>query len=284
MNADLDELKQWIGRAETLEDVATTTPLQALSATPDRDGQAPRPGEEIPPCWYWLYFLPLHRQSEIERDGHSKLEGFPPPVRRRQRMWTGSRLEFLRALRVAQAITRTGRIVEINSKVGRSGPLAFLRERHELNDASGVAPIDEHDIVFRRESALNAVAAPTRLAPSEQDWIREIHPDDVLFFRYSVLTFNCHRIHYDRRYATDVASYPGLIVHGPPIATLLLDLLRSHLPDATVSRFAPRAVRPTFDVAPFYICGRPLDEGKSIRLWARHIEGALAVEATAILA
>ncbi len=284
MDVDLGELRQWIGRTETLEDLATATPLQALSATLDRNDPVPQPGDPVPPCWHWLYFLPLHRRSELGPDGHSKRGGFLPPVPLSQRMWAGSRLEFLRNLRVGQAITRTSRIVEITGKAGRSGPLVFVRVRHELKDAAGVAVIDEHDIVYRGDPGPGVAVAPTRPAPLEQDWIRKICPDEVLLFHYSALTFNGHRIHYDRRYATEVAGYPGLVVHGPLIATLLLDLLRCQLPGATVSRFAFRAVKPTFDLEPFHLCGRRPDEGRTAQLWARRADGALAVEATAVLA
>ena len=112
-----------------------------------------------------------------------------------------------------------------------------------------------------------------------KDWV----PDDVLLFRYSALTFNGHRIHYDRRYVTEVEGYPGLIVHGPLIATLLLDLLRGELPEAQVARYEFRAVRPTFDTHPFQVCGTPHVDGKTVRLWARDHEGGLTMNATATL-
>jgi 3-methylfumaryl-CoA hydratase len=127
-------------------------------------------------------------------------------------------------------------------------------------------------------------APPVAAAPTVHDWAREIHPDAVLLFRYSALTFNGHRIHYDRRYATETEGYPGLVVHGPLIATLLLDLLRRHMPDAQVSRFAFRAMKPTFDLDPFRVCGARGEDGKSVRLWAEHGDGTLSMDATATLA
>jgi 3-methylfumaryl-CoA hydratase len=148
----------------------------------------------------------------------------------------------------------------------------FVTVRHEIGDAI----TEEQDIVYRDHSKADGAALA---APSDPAWTRTIVPDDVLLFRYSALTFNAHRIHYDRRYATEVEGYPGLVVHGPLIATLLLDLVKRNLPDARVTRFEFRAVRPLFDIAPFAVCGKP--EGNAIRLWARDEAGMLAMSATA---
>ncbi len=120
-------------------------------------------------------------------------------------------------------------------------------------------------------------------APADAAWQRQIVPDDVLLFRYSALTFNGHRIHYDRRYVTEVEGYPGLIVHGPLIATLLLDLLRRESPQAEVASFRFRAVRPTFDLHPFRVSGQPQSDGKTVYLWASDHEGWLTMDATAVL-
>ena len=283
MALDLEHLKQWIGKTESRVDVAGATPVQALAATLDRDDPAPQQGDPIPPCWHWLYFLPLHRQSEIGADGHPKRGGFLPPVPLPRRMWAGSRIEFLRPLTVGSTIRRDSRIVDVSGKEGRTGTLVFVRVRHEIGDEGGVAVVDEHSIVYRDNPKPGDPEPAAQAAPADHEWIRTIAPDDVLLFRYSALTFNGHRIHYDRRYVTEV-SYPGLVVHGPLLATLLLDLLRRSMPDATVARFAFRAVKPTFDVAPFQVCGRRAEDGKTIRLWARHTDGALAMDATANLA
>lgn len=284
MGLDVTGLKDWIGRTETRADLLGVTPLQALAATLDRNGPPPRPGDPLPPCWHWLYFLPLYRQSEIGPDGHPRRGGFLPPVPLPRRMWAGGRLEFVRPLRVGAAVSRSSRIVDINGKEGRSGPLVFVRLRHEISDADGAALIEEQDIVYRDNPPPGDPAAPARAAPGEQDWIRQIRPDDVLLFRYSALTFNAHRIHYDRRYATEVEGYPGLVVHGPLIATLLLDLLWRHRPEAQAARFAFRAVRPLVDSAPFFVCGRHGHDGRTIDLWAKDADGALAMEATVALA
>jgi 3-methylfumaryl-CoA hydratase len=137
--------------------------------------------------------------------------------------------------------------------------------------------------VYREAAKPDAVAPPPKLAPAAAPWERKWVPDDVLLFRYSALTFNGHRIHYDRRYVTEVEGYPGLIVHGPLVATLLLDLLRRELPDAVVSRYEFRAVRPLFDIHPFFVCGEPHPDGRTFRLWARDHDGFLAMDATATI-
>jgi 3-methylfumaryl-CoA hydratase len=199
-------------------------------------------------------------------------------------MWAGSRLEGDKPLRVGQAITKTSRIVDVSVKEGRTGPLVFVRVRHTIGHVAGQCLVEEQDIVYRDMPKPGEPAPPVATAPTVHDWAREIHPDAVLLFRYSALTFNGHRIHYDRTYATGTEGYPGLVVHGPLIATLLLDLLRRHGPDAQVRRFVFRALKPTFDVDAFRVCGARGEDGKTVRLWAEHGDGALAMDATATLA
>ncbi|WP_411880860.1 MaoC family dehydratase N-terminal domain-containing protein [Polaromonas sp. YR568] len=279
-------LQDWIGRSETLEDVATATPYAALSATLDRpDTTRPAPGTPLPCLWHWLYFLPIHAQSEIGPDGHARRGGFLPPVSLPRRMWAGSDFEFHESLCVGDALARTSTIVDVKEKNGRTGNLVFVKVRHELrrNGSAGVALTEHHNIVYRAAPTPADVAPPPQAAPGEFAWERRIVADDVLLFRYSALTFNGHRIHYDRKYVTGVEGYPGLIVHGPLIATLLMDLLRRHMPGATVRKFEFKAVRPTFDVNPFSIHGQPSADGKSVRLWGCDHEGWLTMDATAEL-
>jgi 3-methylfumaryl-CoA hydratase len=280
------ELKQWIGRTETVSDIATATPCAALSATLDGPPERPPVGTPLPALWHWLYFLPLHRQSDIGPDGHARRGGFLPPVPLPRRMWAGSQFEFHKPLRVGDAITRVSTIHDVSEKSGRTGRLVFVKVRHEIRRGSepDVALTEFHDIVYREAPRPEDVTPPPKEAPSGALWEREWVPDDVLLFRYSALTFNGHRIHYDRRYVTQVEGYPGLIVHGPLIATLLLELLRGRLPGATVERYEFRAVRPVFDTHPFHVCGQPQEGGKSFRLWARDHEGWLTMDATATIA
>ncbi len=219
-------------------------------------------------------------------------------------------------LRVGDAIERVSRIEDVSEKHGRSGPLVFVKVRHHISNRDGLALIEDHDIVYagderrsppsdvppprgtnpapgsnphaargpeRAESAFVASAIDGREPVPDAPWTREIRPDDVLLFRYSALTFNGYRIHYDRRFATEVQGYPGLVVHAPLIATLLADLLRRSLPAADVSRFSFRAIRPLFDGTPFRVCGRPDADGKTVALWAQDASGAVAFDATAVL-
>ena len=278
-------LKEWIGKSETISDIATATPYAALSATLDWPAERPAIGTPLPALWHWLYFLPLHRQSEIGPDGHAKRGGFLPPVPLPRRMWAGSQFEFHKPLRVGDALTRVSTIQDVTEKSGRTGPLVFVKVRHEIrrqNDAD-VALTEFHDIVYREAAKPDDVAPPPKNAPATSAWQSKWVPDDVLLFRYSALTFNGHRIHYDRRYVTEVEGYPGLIVHGPLIATLLLDLLRRQLPEAQVTRYEFRAVRPIFDINHFFVCGEPQRDGKTFRLWAKDHEGWLTMDASAVV-
>lgn len=279
---DPTSLRAWIGRSESRQDQLTATPVAALSATLDRDDPAPGNGTELPPLWHWLYFTPLTRHSEIGEDGHAKRGGFLPPVPLPRRMWAGGRLDFLQPLRVGENVTRVSTIKDVTVKEGRTGSLVFVCVRHEFSNAQGLALAEEHDIVYRDAPAPDAPPPAPTPAPRDEQFRREIVPDPVLLFRYSALTFNGHRIHYDRSYVTGVEGYPGLIVHGPLIATLLMDLLRRHLPDAVVKRFSFKAVRPTFDIHPFTVCGKR--EGHTVTLWGRDHEGWLTMQATAELA
>jgi 3-methylfumaryl-CoA hydratase len=275
---DLARLAEWIGRSETLHDTIAAAPLREFAALLDRDDPEPRPGDAVPPLAHWLYFLPTHRQPELGPDGHARRGGFLPPVPLPRRMWAGSRLEFLRPLAVGTQATRTSMIKDVAVKEGRSGTLVFVTVRHEISDRDGIVLSDEHDIVYRGEGA--GAAAPVA-APTGEAWKRTIAPDPVLLFRYSAVTFNGHRIHYDHPYATRVEGYPGLVVHGPLIATLLVDLLRRNLPRARLARYSFRAMRPLFDTAPFEVCGLPDAAKASARLWTRDAEGAITMDATA---
>jgi 3-methylfumaryl-CoA hydratase len=276
-------LRAWIGRSETVHDTIGATPVKALAATLDHPAAAVPIGTPLPPLWHWLYFLPLHRQSELGPDGHARRGGFLPPVPLPRRMWAGSQFEFRSPVRVGDAVARTSTIDDVTSKEGRTGQLVFVKVRHELrcNGASEVAIVEFHDIVYREAKKPGDIEPPPQPAPTGAAWQREIAPDDVLLFRYSALTFNGHRIHYDRKYVTEVEGYPGLVVHGPLIATLLMDLLRHHAPEAEVATFRFKAVRPTFDLHPFRINGRR--EGNAVKLWAQDHEGWLTMDAAATL-
>ncbi|HUP09712.1 MAG TPA: MaoC family dehydratase N-terminal domain-containing protein [Caldimonas sp.] len=285
MTDEEDSWQAWIGRTETRHDEVRATPVAALSATLDRMPEWPQAGTVLPPLWHWLFFLPLHAHSELGADGHPRRGGFLPPVSLPRRMWAGSQFEFRAPIRVGDAVVRTSTIEHVAAKNGRSGRLVFVKVRHEVQVQGESEPAlkEWHDIVYReRQGAGDATAAVA--APAESPWRRRIEPDPVLLFRYSALTFNGHRIHYDRDYATRVEGYPGLVVHGPLIATLLMDLLRRERPDVWVTAFRFKAVRPLFDGGTFHVNGAPSSDGREVHLWASDAEGALAMDAVATLA
>jgi 3-methylfumaryl-CoA hydratase len=279
----MQDLRTWIGRSETHADRIGPTPVRALNATLDLPEMPVPDGTPLPPLWHWLYFLPLHRQSEIGPDGHAQRGGFLPPVPLPRRMWAGGQFEFRAPLRVGDAVERTSTVADVTVKEGRTGTLVFVKVRHVLRRSGAAEPaiVEFHDIVYRQAKKPGDADPPPQAAPGGAPWSREIVPDAVLLLRYSALTFNGHRIHYDRKYATEVEGYPGLVVHGPLIATLLMDLVRRHAPDAEVATFRFKAVRPTFDPHPFRVNGRR--EGNHVKLWAQDHEGWLTMDAAATL-
>jgi len=285
MSTDLNDLSAWIGRSETLRDQIGATPVKALNATLDHPTMPVEAGTALPPLWHWLYFLPLHRHSDIGPDGHAKRGGFLPPVPLPRRMWAGSQFEFRAPVRVGDAVERRSTIADVSAKEGRTGKLVFVKVRHEVrcNGSADPAIVEFHDIVYREAKRSGDVEPAPQQADRNAAWQRKVVPDDVLLFRYSALTFNGHRIHYDRKYVTEVEGYPGLIVHGPLIATLLMDLVRRNAPDADVTTFRFKAVRPTFDLSPFRVNGQPQDGGKTIKLWAQDHEAWLTMDAIATL-
>ena len=273
----MDDFSAWVGRSETREDIATQAPLRGLAALLDHDAVP----DILPPLGHWLYFLPDARQSAIGEDGHPRRDGagLLPPVPLPRRMWAGSRIEFLAPIKVGAALTCVTTVDAIKPKRGASGDLLFVTLRHDIA-AGGVPAIrEEQDIVFREPApASPAPQAPTPVAPAEPaDVVRSVSPDPVLLFRYSALTFNAHRIHYDRDYARDVEGYAGLVVHGPLIATLLMDHALRSAPDLAPRHFAFRAEAPLIDGAPFDLCLTRDDEG--VRLWARDAAGRPAMRA-----
>ena len=280
MSASSEKLDDWLDKQAVVEDDITAFPLKALAATLDREES----GNTVPPLWHWLYFLPVAPLSEVGPDGHPKRGGFLPPVPLPRRMWAGGRLTFHAPLKIGEHAKRISAIANIEDKTGRSGRLVFVTVQHTIEVDGELKLEEEHDIVYRdapQEGARPQQPAP---APGGETWRRTIDADAVMLFRYSALTFNGHRIHYDHPYVTQVEGYPGLVVHGPLIATLLVDLVRQELPQATLQSFAFRAHRPTFADQPFMVCGKPAADGKTIDLWAKDHQGYLTMRATAALA
>jgi 3-methylfumaryl-CoA hydratase len=278
MGFNINHLRQWIGRTQESFDVVTAAPLACLNATLDRGDPEPQVGDKLPPSGHWLYFLNPARQSELDVNGHPKKGDFLPPVPLERRMWAGGSINFITPLRIGDAITRTSEIQDVSLKEGKTGPLVFVVVCHQVSGPEGLAIVEEHDIVYRG-APLQSTQPSAPWQTGEPVWRRIIDADPVLLFRYSALIFNGHRIHFDREYVTKNEGYPGLIVHGPLIATLLMDLCRREAPNEQLSQFDYRARGPIFDLGPFSINGQPRDHG--VDLWALDQRGVLAMTGAA---
>jgi 3-methylfumaryl-CoA hydratase len=277
------ELRAWVGKSRTAEDLAAPWPVAALAATLDLDLPEPRAGDPLPPGWHWLYFLEATPASALGPDGHPRRGEFLPPVALPRRMWAGGRIEFRRPLRIGDRLQRHSEIVSVEPKRGRSGELVFVTVRHTISTAEEAAVIEEHDIVYREAATASDPASSAPLAPATAAWRRELSADPVLLFRFSALLFNAHRIHYDADYCRNEAGYPGLLVHGPLQALLLLDLLRRHERRA-VRRFDYRALHPIYHFERFTVNGEPCADGARAELWSANAAGRYAMKASAALA
>ena len=284
MNQASLDWRDWIGSREEATDIASLGSLQRLSATLDRDDAPPRQGDAVPPLWQAIYFPAVARHSALGPDGHPDRGGFLPPVPLPRRMFAGARAVYHHPLRAGEAIRREAEVADVTRKTGASGELVFVLVRTRIFGSRGLAIEEEHDIVYRDLAAPAKTSSESKTSIAEPDWRRTIEPDAVTLFRYSALTFNGHRIHYDRRYATEEEGYPGLVVHGPLIATYLAELCRDNLTDRSIRRFAFRARRPLFDTAAFEVVGAIDAAGDSCRLEAIDPGGAVAMTAEADLA
>ena len=279
----LAQLKSWEGRSDTATDTITAAPVRGLSATLDR----PDPEADLlalPPLWHWLFFLPRTKQSELGPDGHAHRGGFLPPVPFPRRMWAGGRLRWHAPLQIGDQVQRMSRVERVQHKSGHSGELLFVKVCHEIHNSQGLCISEEHDIVYRPLQASNSAFNTHDTAVKPHAWERHLVPDDALLFRYSALTFNAHRIHYDRRYCKEVEGYPGLVVHGPLLATLLLDLVRRNSPQEVVS-LEFKATHPCFECADqhlIHLYGQPLADESGVDLWVQDHEGHVNMKATAI--
>ena len=275
---DVEFLQRWVGSTQTHCDVVSVAPVVGLSASLDYLSPLARVGEALPPAWHWLYFHDAVAASSLAVDGHAIRGDFMPPVPLSRRMWAGGRLRFFSPVTIGDEVRRVSTVASITHKQGRSGELVFVTLSHQIFQQDKLAIEEEQELVYRDFGAANAAPKP---APAKAQWSREICPDSVLLFRYSALTFNSHRIHFDRDYASQVEGYTSLVVHAPLTATLLLDLLRRELPDSAIKEFEFRAIRPLLEGAPLSLQGRRDDQ--DVSLWVLDDSGALAMEANATL-
>ena len=272
------DLSKWVGREEVRSDLIAEWPARALAAMLDASDVAVEEGARLPAGWQWLYFLEARPPSAMGLDGHPARGGFLPPVTLPRRMWAGGRIRFESPLCIGDRAQRQSTILDVRTKSGRSGELVFVTVRHDLSVNGRLAISEEQDLVYREAASAGSQVPAGQPAPADAAWRQAWRADPVMLFRYSALTFNAHRIHYDRPYATGEEHYRGLVVHGPLQATLLLELARRHA-GRPVKTFEYRALQPVFDGEGFFANGQPGDSGAE--LWTSNESGSICMQATA---
>lgn len=277
------EWAAWVGRTEETTEEISAQRVAALAATLDLD-EMPQTGTALPPGWHWLFFNPSVRRRELGPDGHPRRGGFLPPIPLPRRMWAGGRLDYIHTAPIGSLAKRRSEIVKVEIKSGRRGQLVFVTVRHIISVDGSDCINEEQDIVYREASPPGTATPAPELAPTDAEHEREIRPDPVLLFRYSALTFNGHRIHYDPRYAQQEEGYRDLVVHGPLTATLLQNFGASLTGAAgRLSRFEFRGVNPLFVDRPFLLCARHAS-GDTMTLWATGPQSELAMTAKGFFA
>ena len=280
MSADLEQLKKWIGERETDVDYVTVPAVHRLAATLDREDSMPRMGDPLPVGWHQILFPRVVRHSQIGADGHPQRGDFLPPVPLPRRMFAGKRTTFHADLRVGDEVRRDSVIQDVTVKQGRTGKMVFVTVKTDLSTARGLALTEEQDIVYREPPAPGVPPQPPQPAPGRAVWSLTVTPDPVMLFRYSALTFNGHRIHYDKPYVTQVEGYPDLVMNGGLTTLLVFELARAHA-RTPLRHIASRNVRALFVNQPIALGGEPSADGKTAKLWALNPEGALALTAEA---
>lgn len=286
MAIDLEPLRKQLGRKIEDEDVVTRAPIKAMLATFDRQEKVPEEGEPIAPGWHLLYLHSYARRAQLGRDGAAAEGGVLPKIPMPRRMYAGSTFTFEGDIRVGDKLRREIEFTDIQLREGSTGTLVVTTQTRRLFTPRGLAMTEANSTVFREDPKPGQKSAtPVReAAPTDTPWKRTITPDPVMLFRYSAITFNPHRIHYDRTYCLETEGYPGLVVHGPFAQQCIFDLLRDSTPGRKVKSIAVRARAPLFDTSPFDVIGRPTADGKGAELWTVTPKGTIAAQATATLA
>ena len=279
----MENFDAWIGKKETQYDFSNARPVQMMQALLNQDDASLN---VLPHLYHWFYFLPIVDGKEIAEDGHPKKGSFLPPIPYPRRMWAGGRLEFIQPISINQKIRRESEILKIDFKQGKSGDMYFVTVKHSIYAEDQLAIIEEHDIVYRDTTSQVQIQTASKSTTTTQTQSLNAHHysfkvnfpvDEVALFRYSAITFNGHRIHYDRPYATQVEGYPGLIVHGPLLATLLIHTFQTQNPTKDISSFEFRAVNPVFDFNDFNICADVHTE--DAQLWIEKEQGQICMKA-----
>jgi 3-methylfumaryl-CoA hydratase len=280
---DIDHLRQWIGRSECSEETIALAPALRLLATLDDEDTQLQVQDPLPPLWHWLYFLPDAPTREIGPDGHARRGGFMPPVALPRRMFAGSQVAWRAPLAIGATARRTREVISVEQKDGRDGPLIFVVVDERIEQDQRVCIEERQTIVYRGPGVTHvaAAAAPSWPPPPAGSWVRILTPAPALLFRFSALTFNAHRIHYDRAYAVGEEGYPGLVVHGTLLALLLMELVRRN-ERRPVTHFSFRARAPLFDLVPLRLVAS-ISSQRAV-LTAEGPDGTPATEAEALLA
>ena len=275
---DIDALRRNIGTKIEDTDIITGWPMAAMNAALDRDQAAPAPGTPIPQGWHQVWFLPLTRPGELSPDGAAKSTGVVPEMPLPRRMFAGTTWTFHQPLRVGDECRRETELTDIQMKSGGTGTLVFVTVVSRIYGPNGLAIEEERGTAFREAVAEGAVSGvPKReTPPADTVWKREHSCDEALLFRFSALTFNTHRIHYDAPWAMDVEGYPALVVHGPLSSTLLINFVRDMNPGKTIKSYRMRARAPLFANTPIPLVGKPTEAGCDC--WSLTPEGTIAMQ------
>ncbi len=280
MTQELEKLKDWIGSRETDVDYVTIPAVHRLAAMLDRDDQMPKAGDPLPVGWHQILFPRVARHSQIGPDGHPMRGDFLPPVPLPRRMFGGKRVTFRERLRVGDEVHRESEIRDVALKQGRTGQMVFVTVQTDIHSPRGLAITEEQDIIYRGNPDPKAPPPPPQPVPGKAVWLHEVTADPVLLFRYSALTYNGHRIHYDWRYVTQEEGYPDLIVNGGLQTLLAFELARTHA-STPLAYVSSRNVRPLFVNRPFTVCGVPSADNKTANLWVADQDGAPTLVAEA---
>jgi 3-methylfumaryl-CoA hydratase len=283
MTIDIEPLRQHLGRKIEDEDIVTEAPIKEMICTFDRDDQVPAPGEAIAPGWHLCFLHSYARRAQLGGDGAAAEGGVLPKIPMPRRMYAGSTFTFEGDIRMGDKLRREIEFTDIQLRQGSTGTLVVTTQTRRIFTPRGLALSEAASTVFREEVKSGAKSGvPVREeAPKDAPWRRTITPDPVMLFRYSAVTFNPHRIHYDRTYCMETEGYPGLVVHGPFAQQCIFDLLRDSTPGRKVKTVAVRARAPLFDTSPFDVIGRPTADGEGAELWTVTPKGTIAAQATA---
>jgi len=277
---DLDHLRQWIGRTSEASDIVTAQLVKGLRATLFQEIGEPKASDTAPFTVHWCLAQPVFPMSMLGPDGHPTRGGFLPPVPLQRRMWAGGDLEFLDTLRVGDEAKRVSRIADVTVKTGSSGTLCFVSVEHIVTTSRGTAIRERQDIVYREMGGEKAATTRSNVPSPRLAQHRETHmADAVLLFRYSALTFNGHRIHYDRDYVTKVEGYPGLVFHGPLQAAFIVELAAKLRGGKPPKQFSYRGVQPLFEGSDFSVNAN--DNGDAMELWTANSQGQPTMKGTA---